>query len=122
MTQQSYVFIAGGMGITPFRSIIASSIKTNTQLQLMLMHFVTKTEDLLFSELFEEAEEKIGIVYYPFVSIRFSERLLRNTISTVTDHSYYLSGSEQFINAVREVLQNAGISDEQIKTDIFSGY
>lgn len=122
MQSTSYVFIAGGMGITPFRSIIASALKKNKELLVILIHCVSEKEALLFEELFWEADRKIGLVYVPLVGTRLSKKILDKHIPHLKDHIYYLSGSEKFIGAVREILRKAEIDEEQMKTDIFSGY
>lgn len=120
--ENSYVFIAGGMGVTPFRSIIASHLAQTKQLSAVLIHCVSTSEELLFAELFKKAEKVNGITYQPLIAVRFSDKILRDLVPNIKEHMYYLSGSERFISAIREILEHAGIDESQIKTDIFSGY
>ena len=128
-----YVFIAGGMGVTPFRSIIKQHLEKKQKLDATLLYFASSQSELLFQDIFTDAVAQIGITFIPVLSDvsaadwhgatgRFSEEFLKKHVSNIQQPSYYIAGSHSFINATMEILQSLGIADEQIKTDPFSGY
>lgn len=128
-----YVFLAGGIGITPFRSIINHHLTIKKTLSATLFHFAVSQEELLFREMFEMAVAQIGITFlpvlydksdtaWPGLTGRFSEKMLTAHIADVQKPTYFISGSDSFINSVQTILQSMDISEERIKTDIFSGY
>ncbi|MGI8419994.1 MAG: FAD-dependent oxidoreductase [Candidatus Levyibacteriota bacterium] len=117
-----YVFLASGVGVTPFRSIIKHHLEHKKKLNATLFHFSGSQEELLFREIFENAVTQIGITFVPVLKGRFSREMLKEYIVAIHKPTYYISGSETFINTVREELLSLTISEEQIKTDIFSGY
>ncbi|MGH7204145.1 MAG: FAD-dependent oxidoreductase [Candidatus Levyibacteriota bacterium] len=134
MNQTSqYVFLASGIGVTPFRSIIKHHLEHKKKLNATLFYFSGLQEELLFRDIFKNAVTQIGMTFIPVLSGthdttwtgltgRFSEEMLKEYIVDLHKPTYYISGSETFINTVREELLSLTISEEQIKTDIFSGY
>ena len=119
-----YVFIAGGVGITPFRSIVKEHILQKKTLPAVLFYCVASEEDLLFTDVFEEAK-RFGLVYLPIIRNKketFTKELLTKILTNHRAPHYYISGSSLFISNIQEVLLKAAIEEERIKTDIFSGY
>ena len=49
--KKSYVFIAGGIGITPFRSMIQSLIDTDTKLPLTLFYMARHADEVVFKDI-----------------------------------------------------------------------
>ncbi len=63
------VFIAGGIGITPFRSMIKYLLDKNEKRSVTLLYSNRKTEDISYRELFSEAEQKLGLkTFYALTS------------------------------------------------------
>ena len=120
----SYIFIAGGIGITPFRSIIADLVHKKTKKDIVLFYIVSSETDILFREVFEEAEKIIGlqVVYSTQKKNRFSLALLQHTVEDWKTRTYFISGPQEMVETYRYGLMQAGISEEDMKVDLFTGY
>ncbi|HSX33825.1 MAG TPA: FAD-dependent oxidoreductase [Candidatus Saccharimonadales bacterium] len=121
------LFVAGGMGITPMRSMLKWLLDTHEQRPIRLLHAVQKAEDLIFASLFKE----YSMDYTPIVSTpapdwtgeqgRLTpERMLQ---SAQSDQALiYLSGPEPMVEVFEKGLKDLGVAPERILTDSFPGY
>lgn len=130
---QRYVFIAGGIGITPFRSMLKELLVSKKVVPITLFYCVETKDDVLFTETLEEAEQIFSMrtifvlskgipKHSNQVAGKVTEQMLVATIPQYRHCLYYLSGSQTFIQEYQDLLLQMHISQEQIKTDAFSGY
>lgn len=127
------VFIAGGIGITPFRSILKYLIDTN-QKRDIVMFFSNKTAaEIVYSDVFSEAFNKLAIptIYTVTDSApanwtgekgRVSPEMIQKYVPDFKERIYYLSGPHSMVNGFEKTLQQMGIPKSQIKTDFFPGF
>ena len=59
--KQKLVFVAGGIGITPFRSMIKYLVDSNERRDIVIFYCNRTTKDIAYWELFNEAEKKLGL-------------------------------------------------------------
>jgi ferredoxin-NADP reductase len=130
------VFLAGGIGITPFHSMITYAAAKNLPLQLTLIASAATTQELIFYQ-----ELTSLSVQYPNSKIiytithpsqakhpwhgevgRISAAVLKKYIPTKNTSKYYIVGSQSFIEGMKALLQNMNISEENIFTEDFPGY
>jgi ferredoxin-NADP reductase len=52
----------------------------------------------------------------------FTKEMLEKYIEDLQKPIYYLSGPKAMVTAVRKTLNDAGIDDDNIRTEEFSGY
>ena len=132
---QPLVFIAGGIGITPFRSMIKYLLDAHRPRPITLFYGAPTVSDFAYQEIWDQAERKLGIR-----TIRIVEktdgmprgwaglvgRIQPEMIRTCAPHHrkaiFYISGPNVMVDAVQGMLRKMGIPDSQIKTDFFSGY
>lgn len=122
------LFVAGGMGITPVRSIIKYLVDTGETRNIQLLHGVTNDEQLIFRKLFDSA----AIGFTPIVKEPSPEwHGKRGTIdaslvlekATANENTMvYLSGPEGLTKALTDTLKASGLSKHRIITDFFPGY
>ena len=109
-TEKSLVFIAGGVGMTPFRSLILQS-KGRYEINLLQ---VQRGENFLFRN---ELESLVNS-YYPTQPEDLSSTL-QNLIATKSNSLFYVCGSKRFIDGVLEQLSQANIPESQILVEKF---
>ena len=59
--KKKLVFVAGGIGITPFRSMIKYMVDKNERRSVTLLYSNKSPEDAIYKDLFDHAEQKIGL-------------------------------------------------------------
>lgn len=110
---EKYVFLAQGIGITPFRSMLLDSQANLRGVNTTLIHVDSK------GHAFKDLTEKYATnAYYPTSADEFRAHI------TKFDHDqlFYLSGSPKFVNSTKELLTKQGVPPRNIKTDTFLGY
>jgi ferredoxin-NADP reductase len=120
-TSKKLAFLAGGVGITPFRSMAKYLIDSGEKRDTALLYSAASPAELAFDGLFKKAEStglKIG-----FLTDR---RIDRPTIATFipdyAERTFYVSGPYGFVKAIEASLTKMGLPAGQIKTDYFPGY
>lgn len=121
------VFVAGGIGITPFRSMARWLIDTATHYNITLLYATQTEEEQLFIPSFEKAGiEIIPIVNHPSKAWSgktgvLSAQLIINCINDPKTH-VYLSGPEAMVETLTKEVISAGTPKHQVITDYFPGY
>lgn len=121
-TQDKFVFIAGGIGITPFRSIIKYYLDKNIKKNIHLLYVCTNKNDFAFKKLFQKAREQIGLKTQYFVSCE-NQKITTNTIESIQNYqsyTYFISGPDAMVKHYKKLLKSLGIKN--IKTDYFPGF
>ena len=123
------VFVAGGMGITPFASIIKFLRGTNEKRQIQMIYAATNEADLIFNDLFINS----GLSLYKTISRPSAspkdgnyQRLSAETINElVGGHSgklIYISGPELMVEKLMAEFINLKIPTSQLVGDYFPNY
>jgi ferredoxin-NADP reductase len=128
------VFIAGGVGIAPFRSMIQYIIDKNLKVDIVLI-FTNKTKaDILFSDVFAKAEVNGVKTIYNLTDVQnvpqdwqgstgyITAEKIKQLMPDYQNRFYYLSGPQLMVQNFEGELLKAGITKKQIKTDFFPGY
>lgn len=129
------VFIAGGIGITPFRSMVKYLVDTNQQRDIILIYSAKTEKDFAYRELFEEARTKIGLSTHYVVtdsddmaSGSYARKavingdMLKALVSDYPQRAIYISGSHPMVESIQSALHLLGIKRANIKIDFFPGY
>lgn len=128
------VFIIGGIGVTPVRSMIAQATHDKTAHNITLVHANRTPADAPFTEDFERlAKDNPNFTFVPVVTDdapegwtgehgRVDEAMLRRHIPDLNTPIYYLSGPEGMVKAMRQLLVGLGVNEDTIKTEEFAGY
>lgn len=126
-------FIAGGIGITPFRSMVKYLSDTNDKRSAILLYGERSAEDVIYKEVFEEARAKVGLTakYVLSSSLRsapnevqgnINRQLIEREIPDYSSRIFYISGPQSMVVGVRQELRAMGVSRRNIKADYFFGY
>lgn len=128
------VFIAGGIGITPFRSMIKYLLDTNQKRDIIIFYSSKTPDEFAYKDIFAQAQVELGIktVYtitdtkelFPqwnqYVG-RITEDMIRVEVPDYLERSFYLSGPHSMVVGYEKVLKSIGIADVNIKKDFFPG-
>lgn len=131
--KKKLVFVAGGIGITPFVSMVRHLIDTNDTREVMLLYSNRTASEIAYIETFNEAAKKIGMktIYaltrepkpLPWAHAgRIDEKLIAEQIPDYIERTFYISGPPVMVEASRKTLRAMGISRRHIKTDYFPGF
>lgn len=121
--EKIYIFIAGGIGITPFRSMIQDLVLRKEKRRITLLYQAKNENEFLFKDIFTKAQAIIGLDVRYVLSDR--DPISKSTIIALLRYQssmYFLSGPQSFVESKRDMLMEMGIPIEQIKTDLFTGY
>jgi ferredoxin-NADP reductase len=130
------VFLAGGIGITPFRSMICLAAAERLRHQISLFYSNRRPEDAPFLDELQSLERdnpKYKLIASMtemaksrrswsgetgFINQEMLGRHLKDTASPI----YYVAGPSAMVKALHEMLNKAGIKDDDIRAEEFSGY
>lgn len=133
-TRKKLVFIAGGIGITPFRSIIKYLLDTGDRRDITLFYSNRNETEIAYRELFDEASVKLGIKIVYTLTERNSSanwqgkrgfvdtQMIRSEVPDFSERLFYVSGPRGMVVAFEETLGKMGVAKNHIKTDFFPGF
>lgn len=131
---QKITFIAGGIGVTPFRSMAKYLTDTKQQRTVSMIYGARSAEDFAYHEVFEEARVAFGMAT-TYVVGRRGERLLphmrqgritstliKELVPDYMERTFYLSGTHHMVTELQAQLHGLGVPAHQVKIDFFPGY
>ncbi|MGZ8692272.1 MAG: ferredoxin--NADP reductase [Gaiellaceae bacterium] len=132
-TDQRYVFIAGGIGITVFRCMLRYIAEEQLQHRVTLIYSNRDRESAAFlDELLEleQANPNLQLVLTMTDDPAWDGESRRIDAELLHDHlgeelhslTYLVAGPPAMVEGVVGTLQAAGVPEERIRPDRFSGY
>jgi len=134
--KRAAVFLAGGIGVTPFRSILLDAANRKLPHHIFLFFSNHRPEDAPFLDELQSLEKHYANYEFigPMTSMEKSKpswqgergvinkemlgRHLKNAASPI----YYIAGPPGMVKGLHSMLQAAGIDDDDIRTEEFTGY
>jgi ferredoxin-NADP reductase len=130
------VFLAGGIGVTPVRSIIKQAAYDTLPHRIYVFDANDRPEDAAFLDDLRQAEKENPNCTLVATMARMeksrrewsgatgyiTQELLENTIHDMSRPIYYIVGPRAMVQAMRDILASAGVDDDNIRTEEFSGY
>ena len=113
------VFVAGGIGVTPFRSILLERAALGKNLNVHLLYY-GRDENFAFKNEFNKLaaqHPELKIDY--LVGERISADSIFSHAPEAKDQTTYISGPEPMVDSIGDDLQKAGVT---LKQDWFPGY
>lgn len=117
---QPLVWVAGGVGITPFHSIVQWLVDTKQERKIQFLYSVHNKEDLVFAKTWDQ----------PFISAQYivgqpnltAEKIV-GLVDGIEGKQVFISGPEPMTEAIVEQFKkNFGMTQDQLITDYFPGY
>ncbi len=121
------VFLAGGIGITPFRSMVKYAIDNKLTTPILLI-YSNADENFLFKKELDQWQKSYSPLQIIYVDTTLEGRLnkdkLQQLLSPVTTLPpiYYLAGPPKMVNDFKDILLKLNIDRVNIRTDEFTGY
>jgi len=136
------VLLAGGIGVTPFRSMVRQHARHGSSRRILLFHSNRRPEDAAYlSEFREFARDNPNFTFVPTVSRPETSKLPwegetgRIEYDLISKHLregafedaataplFYIAGPPRMVADLRQMLGDAGIDDDDIRTEEFTGY
>lgn len=128
------VFLAGGIGITPIRSILRWATEEHLPHKLYLFYSNRVSEDAAFLEELEglaTRNRSFTLIptltrgkspTWPYENGQIDLNLLRRYVHGLNGPVYYVAGPSGMVTAMTTLLHSSGISDDDIKTEEFGDY
>ena len=130
------VFLTGGIGITPFRSIAVEAAAAGDKHRLQLCYSNRRPEDAAFLDRLSELEKSnSNYQFIPTMTAAASSKLpwtgetgyfnaekLARFVPDLKAPIYYIAGPAGMVKAMRAVLADAGVDEAAIRAEEFAGY
>ena len=132
--RQKLVFIAGGIGITPFRSMLKYLLDTQQRRDIVLFYVNRTANEIVYKDVLAAAQAKLGVkLFYTLTDTeavprnwpgfvgRINEKMILYAVPDYEERMYYVSGPPDMVRSYEDVLLHMGVRREQIKKDFFPG-
>jgi ferredoxin-NADP reductase len=130
--EKQVVFLAGGIGITPVRSILRQAVIEKRRNSFTLFYSNRRSEDASFCG---EVQNFSELNYRCIDTLTQNERacawqeesgyicaeMLKKYLTEIPQALYYVVGTNVFIGAMEKMLMELGVPDTNIKKDPFTG-
>lgn len=134
--ERAGVLIAGGIGITPFMSMIRHAVHTSSTQPLALLYSNRRPEDTAFlAELQEHARALPSFrLHATMTDMAHSTQpwsgatglidaaFVQRAIAGLPEPIFYVSGPPGLVQAMRETLEQAGVDEDDVRSEEFFGY
>lgn len=121
-SRKKLAFLAGGIGVTPFRSMVKWLSDRGERRDIILLYSTKSDSEIAYRDLFSEAENKIGLKARYITGSLIDEDLLKKEIPDYKERIFYISGPEAMVRVFKKILLEMGVSRFRIRTDYFPGF
>lgn len=120
--EEEMVFIAGGIGVTPYRAILLDMDHNQKPIKIHLL-YSNRNEEIVFKDEFEELKKRhSGLKIDYIVGDRLTVDKIRELAPDYQERMVYLSGPEPMVESLGNALKEAGLKEDHLKQDWFPGY
>ncbi len=130
------VFIAGGIGITPFMSMVRQAAHDRLAQRLVLLYSNRRPQDAAFLAELQGLEQRYASfsLLATMTALGDNDRswdrqsgpidgpLIEKAVAGLPAPIYYVAGPPGLVEAMRETLNGAGVDDDDIRSEEFYGY
>lgn len=134
-SQDKLVFMAGGIGITPFRSMLKYLTDKKENRDIILLYSNKRKDEIVYQDIISLAQAQLGIkVIYTLTDKqsvnpgwkgevgRIDGDMINKYIPDYPERKFFLSGPHNMVTAFEQVLLRMGISQNRIIRDFFPGF
>ena len=125
--------LSGGIGITPFMSIIKNAGDKQFESKITLFYGCRTEKDIVFKEELEEFAKNNNNLKLVFVISEPSPQwggntgiitaeLVKKELPDYKENMFYTCGPPGMVTAMEKLFENIGVPKEKIKKELFAGY
>lgn len=120
---KEYVFLAGGIGITPFRSIIKQLDYEKKPINVTLL-YANHDQNIVFKDELEEIASRNPNfkIHYVFSPNHIDKENITKLIPDLEKPIFFVSGPEIMVEELLTLLKNMNIPEDHLKGDWFPNY
>jgi glycine betaine catabolism B len=124
------LFLAGGIGVTPFSSMLRQSAAVRSGLDAVLIWGVNSMEDAFFRKDFEALPAGLRVDYVPAHPPQGWEKesgfigagTIRSLVPDFAERMVYVCGPPKMVEAMGKVLSELNVPAGRMVTEQFGGY
>lgn len=134
--KNSRVFLAGGIGLTPFHSMIKYASLKHLAIPIVLIVSFSTTKDVFWYEEFQNIADNnpnIKVIYtithlqdlagnWQGETGRISEQLIKKYVTDIMMQTYYIAGPPAMVCAIEEMVETMSVPTNKIIIENFVGY
>jgi len=120
---KKFCFIAGGIGITPFRSMLLDLDQKGLPINVTLL-YANRDQNIVFKDEFDKLAQKYPTfkVHYIVDPQKIDEDLIKSSLINPQSSIFYVSGPAPMVKGLEATLEDMGVDEDNIKHDYFPGY
>jgi len=130
--KEKLAFIAGGIGITPFRSQLRDLLDRRERRPIVLLYAADTSQDFAYRDVISAAEHQLGVLVAYTVAREetppagvgrglIDEALIRREVPDYAERTFYISGPRAMVVACETALQRLGVTPARVRVDFFPG-
>jgi ferredoxin-NADP reductase len=130
------VFLAGGIGITPFLSMIREAARQKDPHQIYLFYSNRRPEDAAFMDELDAAQKRNPNFHLVATMAEMDKSkkswngergfidaaMLQRHLAQLNGPIYYVAGPPAMVAAMNEMLVKAGVDEDDVRAEDFAGY
>lgn len=131
-----HVFFAGGIGVTPYHSIVKYAIDKQITTPMILFASWKNRKEMVFDDFFGNANNHIeNFTYVPTLTEeefnpsewdgelgRVNAEMIKKYVYDISGSKYYFAGPQAMVNELKQIVIDMGVSKERIIAEEFEGY
>lgn len=131
-SNKKLVFVAGGIGVTPFRSMIRELAAKKEKRNIKLFYCANTENDFAYKEEFDQVCDQIGmcsicVVAKPGTGWQgrsgfITKEVIEQEVPDYKERTFYFSGPPMMVQNYVKLVKSMGVPRKQIKTDYFPGF
>jgi ferredoxin-NADP reductase len=131
-----HILIAGGIGITPFRSHIKYALDKKLDTNFHLIYSCSTPKEIVFFKELQTWNEKYKNIKVDFtiskpekintkwngLKGRIDKNMIKNTANNIKTSTFWICGPPKMVTEMENIVESLNIKSENIRSEKFTGY
>ncbi len=127
------VFVSGGIGVTPLRSMARYATDSSLLLRILLLYSARTEDDILFGGEFEEMQRTSPLITTRITLTRpgpewkgrtgrIDRAFIEQEVGDTRGRAFYVSGPAAMVDEMAAVFKEMGVPGGLVRREVFTGY